>query len=68
MLGAKEERVVRMRFGIDLERTYTLEEVGRQLSLTRERIRQIEMRALSKLSSPMFRRRLKPCIDATTAS
>ncbi len=66
MLGEKEERVVRMRFGIDLERTYTLEEVGRQLSLTRERIRQIEMRALSKLSSPMFRRRLKPCLDATT--
>jgi RNA polymerase sigma factor (sigma-70 family) len=68
MLGEKEERVVRMRFGIDLERTYTLEEVGRQLNLTRERIRQIEMRALSKLSSPMFRRRLKPCLDAITNS
>ena len=66
MLGAKEERVVRMRFGIDLERTYTLEEVGKQLNLTRERIRQIEMRALSKLSSPMFRRRLKPCLDAVS--
>ena len=63
MLGTKEERVVRMRFGIDLERTYTLEEVGRQLNLTRERIRQIEMRALSKLSSPTFRRKLKPCFD-----
>ena len=68
MLGKKEEKVVRMRFGIDLERTYTLEEVGRQLNLTRERIRQIEMRALSKLSSPMFRRRLKPCQDAVNPS
>jgi RNA polymerase primary sigma factor len=63
MLGAKEERVVRMRFGIDLERTYTLEEVGKHLNLTRERIRQIEMRALSKLSSPTFRRVLKPCFE-----
>jgi RNA polymerase primary sigma factor len=63
MLGKKEEKVVRMRFGIDLERTYTLEEVGKQLSLTRERIRQIEMRALSKLSSPNFRRVLKPCFE-----
>ena len=68
MLGSKEERVVRMRFGIDLERTYTLEEVGRQLNLTRERIRQIEMRALSKLSSPNFRRQLKPCFDLMSSS
>ena len=68
MLGEKEERVVRMRFGIDLERTYTLEEVGRQLNLTRERIRQIEMRALSKLSSPNFRRQLKPCFDLMITS
>jgi RNA polymerase primary sigma factor len=68
MLGEKEEKVVRMRFGIDLERTYTLEEVGKHLNLTRERIRQIEMRALSKLSSPTFRRRLKPCFDMVVAS
>jgi RNA polymerase primary sigma factor len=51
-LTPKEERVIRMRFGIGADRDHTLEEVGRQLSLTRERIRQIEIKALRKLRHP----------------
>lgn len=48
-LTPKEEKTIRMRFGIGLDRNYTLEEIGRQLSLTRERVRQIEVKALRKL-------------------
>jgi RNA polymerase primary sigma factor len=48
-LSPREERIIRMRFGIGEPQTYTLEEVGREFSLTRERIRQIEARAISKL-------------------
>ncbi|MGE5894231.1 MAG: sigma-70 family RNA polymerase sigma factor [bacterium] len=51
-LPAKEERILRMRFGIGFDREYTLEEVGRHLSLTRERVRQIEAKALRSLKSP----------------
>ena len=47
-----EERIVRMRFGIGMNSDHTLEEVGQQFSLTRERIRQIEARALRKLKHP----------------
>ena len=51
-LTPREERVLRKRFGIGLKRDYTLEEVGKELSVTRDRIRQIEARALRKLSHP----------------
>jgi RNA polymerase primary sigma factor len=48
-LSGKEGNVIRMRFGIGVQRNYTLEEVGREMGLTRERIRQIESKALKKL-------------------
>jgi len=51
-LTTKEEQVIRMRFGIGVDRDHTLEEVGRLLSLTRERVRQIEAKALRKLKHP----------------
>ncbi len=51
-LTPREEKVIRMRFGIGMSRTYTLEEVGRSLSLTRERVRQIEVNAMRKLRHP----------------
>jgi RNA polymerase primary sigma factor len=51
-LNPREERILRMRFGIGMNTDHTLEEVGRQFSLTRERIRQIEARALRKLKHP----------------
>ena len=58
-LNPKEEEVIRMRFGIGVERDYTLEEVGRRLSLTRERVRQIEVAALRRLQHPSRLRTLK---------
>ena len=51
-LTPREERVLRMRFGIGMNSDHTLEEVGHQFSVTRERIRQIEARALRKLKHP----------------
>ena len=51
-LSPREEQVLRMRYGIELETDYTLEEVGRRFRVTRERIRQIEMQALNKLRHP----------------
>jgi len=51
-LTPKEEQVIRMRFGIGVDRDHTLEEVGRQLAITRERVRQIEAKALRKLKHP----------------
>ena len=51
-LTPKEEKVIRMRFGIGADRDHTLEEVGRHLSITRERVRQIEAKALRKLKHP----------------
>ncbi len=50
-LTAREERVLRMRFGIGMNTDHTLEEVGQQFSVTRERIRQIEAKALSEVRS-----------------
>jgi RNA polymerase primary sigma factor len=58
-LTPREETVIRMRFGIGVERNFTLEEVGRHLSLTRERVRQIEASALRKLRHPKRGRLLK---------
>jgi len=58
-LDAREQKVLRMRFGIDESRDHTLEEVGQVFSLTRERIRQIETKALKKLRIPLSNRRLK---------
>jgi len=58
-LSHREERVLRMRFGIGVDRDHTLEEVGRRLSITRERVRQIEVQAMRKLKHPSRLRRLK---------
>jgi len=58
-LSPKEEKVIRMRFGIGTDRDHTLEEVGRHLSITRERVRQIEAKALRKLKHPSRLKALK---------
>ncbi len=58
-LTEKEEKVIKMRFGIGVERDHTLEEVGRHLSITRERVRQIEAKALRKLKHPSRLKALK---------
>jgi len=62
-LSPREERVLRMRFGIGMTSDHTLEEVGQQFSLTRERIRQIEARALRKLKHPSRSRILRSFLD-----
>jgi RNA polymerase primary sigma factor len=62
-LTAREERVVRMRFGIDLNGEHTLEEVGQQFLVTRERIRQIEAKALRKLKHPSRSKALRGFFD-----
>jgi RNA polymerase primary sigma factor len=62
-LTPREERVIRMRFGIGMNTDHTLEEVGQQFSLTRERIRQIEARALRKLKHPSRSRTLMSFLD-----
>jgi RNA polymerase primary sigma factor len=62
-LTAREERVLRMRFGIGMNTDHTLEEVGRQFSVTRERIRQIEAKALRKLKHPSRSRKLRSFLD-----
>ena len=64
-LTAREERVLRMRFGIGMNSDHTLEEVGKQFSVTRERIRQIEAKALRKLKHPSRSRRLQSFLDTT---
>jgi RNA polymerase primary sigma factor len=62
-LTPREEKVIRMRFGIGVERDHTLEEVGRHLSVTRERVRQIEAKALRKLKHPSRIRLLKTLVS-----
>src|SRR5499426_3021372 len=63
LLTPREERVLRMRFGIGMNKDHTLEEVGRQFSVTRERIRQIEAKALRKLKHPSRSRILRSFLD-----
>jgi RNA polymerase primary sigma factor len=62
-LTAREERVLRMRFGIGIKSDHTLEEIGGQFAVTRERIRQIEAKALRKLTNPQRSRQLRGFLD-----
>ena len=62
-LTAREERVLRKRFGIGLKKDYTLEEVGQEFSVTCERMRQIEAKALRKLKAPTLSRKLVSFLD-----
>ena len=63
-LSPKEEKVIRMRFGIGCDREHTLAEIGQEFALTRERIRQIEAKALRALRSPDRARRLRVLMAA----
>jgi RNA polymerase primary sigma factor len=62
-LTPREERIVRMRFGLGMNSDHTLEEVGQQFSVTRERIRQIEAKALRKLKHPSRSRQLRTFLE-----
>jgi RNA polymerase primary sigma factor len=62
-LTPREAKVLRMRFGIEMSTDHTLEEVGKQFDVTRERIRQIEAKALRKLRHPSRSERLKSFLD-----
>jgi RNA polymerase primary sigma factor len=62
-LTPREERVLRMRFGIGMNSDHTLEEVGQQFNVTRERIRQIEAKALRKMKHPTRARQLRSFLD-----
>ncbi len=62
-LTEREQKVLRLRFGLDDGRPRTLEEVGRQFNVTRERIRQIEAKALRKLRHPSRSKKLKDYLD-----
>jgi RNA polymerase primary sigma factor len=62
-LTPREERILRMRYGIGTNTAHTLEEVGQQFSVTRERIRQIEAKALMKLKHPSRSRKLRSFLD-----
>jgi RNA polymerase primary sigma factor len=63
-LTPREAKVLRMRFGIDMNTDHTLEEVGKQFDVTRERIRQIEAKALRKLRHPSRSDKLESYLDA----
>ncbi|MCB1877799.1 MAG: sigma-70 family RNA polymerase sigma factor, partial [Chromatiales bacterium] len=63
-LTHREAKVLRMRFGIDMNTDHTLEEVGKQFDVTRERIRQIEAKALRKLRHPSRSERLRSFLDS----
>src|SRR5271165_2477435 len=62
-LTPREERILRMRFGIGMDSNHTLAEVGKQFSVTRERIRQIEAKTLRKLKHPHHSRKLRSFLD-----
>jgi RNA polymerase primary sigma factor len=62
-LGSREQEILKLRYGIDGGRPYTLEEVGRLFSVTRERVRQIELQAMKKLQSPVRASRLSGFLD-----
>ena len=62
-LTPREAKVLRMRFGIEMSTDHTLEEVGKQFDVTRERIRQIEAKALRKLKHPSRAKRLKAFVE-----
>ena len=62
-LSEREEKVLRLRFGLEDGRTRTLEEVGKEFDVTRERIRQIEAKALRKLKNPTKSKRLREFMD-----
>jgi RNA polymerase primary sigma factor len=62
-LTAREAKVLRMRFGIDMNTDHTLEEVGKQFDVTRERIRQIEAKALRKLRHPSRSEKLRSFLE-----
>jgi RNA polymerase primary sigma factor len=62
-LTPREEKVLRLRYGIDDGRTRTLEEVGKEFNVTRERIRQIEAKALRKLRHPSRSKKLKEYLE-----
>ncbi|MCL4379979.1 sigma-70 family RNA polymerase sigma factor, partial [Candidatus Dependentiae bacterium] len=62
-LTPREEKVLKMRFGIDVASEHTLEEVGKDFSVTRERIRQIEVKALRKLRHPSRAKKLESFFD-----
>ena len=62
-LTEREARVIKLRFGLDDGRTHTLEEVGKEFQVTRERIRQIESKALRKLRQPSRSRKLKDYLE-----
>ncbi len=63
-LTQREAKVLRMRFGIEMNTDHTLEEVGQQFDVTRERIRQIEVKALHKLRHPSRSEQLRPFLDS----
>ena len=62
-LTPRQERVLRLRFGIDENADHTLEEVGQDFGVTRERIRQVEAKALRKLRHPSRAKRLRPFVE-----
>jgi RNA polymerase primary sigma factor len=68
VLPPRQEKVIRMRFGIGEAREHTLEELGERFSITRERIRQIEEKALRKLRSPLRTRKSPTRIDLRAPS
>jgi len=67
-LTSREAKVLRMRFGIEMSTDHTLEDVGKQFDVTRERIRQIEAKALRKLRHPSRSERLKSFMDNNSGS
>ena len=66
-LTPREAKVLRMRFGIEMNTDHTLEEVGKQFDVTRERIRQIEAKALRKLRHPSRSRKLRAFLEGRTS-